>query len=427
MTSLLEDNLNNALSGMTAGPDSLLNAIRFYAQQARDDFKDLERDLQSRISVGPNDEVRKLLNQHLGRWDWEANAPWTGATEANTPSRRNRIYELLRIGRALQAALDEHIPPYQGAQAVVIDDPKAVRDWYTLAFRRKHNFYWARLRGFLARTRKIDPDGINSIEASADRILERLGDPAGSEIYKARGLVVGYVQSGKTTNFTAVIAKAIDAGYRLIIVLSGTTNLLRNQTQRRLDMELVGVENILRGTAESTVEHDYVEDSAWPAKFISYGTQPSLLGQVDIHRLTTREDFTSRTGGLNPLEFDFEKRDRRLPLYARTNLDHAGARIAVIKKQQQRLKDLISELKAVGKEKCADVPTLIIDDESDQASINTVNPRKVADRVRSRINDRIVEIPSSSRGHSTSATRPPRLPTCLSTPMIRRIFIRKTS
>src|SRR6185503_10455964 len=103
---------------------------------------------------------------------------------------------------------------------------------------------------FLEKTRGIDPDGVSSIGASADRILERLGDPAGSAVYRARGLVVGYVQSGKTTNFTAVIAKAIDAGYRLIIILSGTTNLLRDQTQRRLDTELVGVENILRGVTD---------------------------------------------------------------------------------------------------------------------------------------------------------------------------------
>jgi hypothetical protein len=391
MKSALEDNLNNALSGMTGGPAPLVKAIGFYAQQANKE-SDISEELKARIRLGSNDEVRKLLNQHLGRWDWEANAPWTGATEANTLGRRNRIYELLRIDKSLQNIIDEHIPPYQGAKAVVIDNPKSVREWYTLDFRRKHNFYWKRLREFLDKTRGIDSHGINSIEASADRIIERLGDPAGSDIFKARGLVVGYVQSGKTTNFTAVIAKAIDAGYRLIIVLSGTTNLLRNQTQRRLDMELVGVENILRGTDDSNLEHDYVEDSAWPEKFISYGKLPSLLGQVDIHRLTTHEDFTSRDGGLNPLEFDFEKRDRRRPLYDRENLDHAGARIAVVKKQKERLQNLIKELKTVGTEKCADVPTLIIDDESDQASINTVNPKKVVDLLRSQINSRIVKI-----------------------------------
>ena len=73
---------------------------------------------------------------------------------------------------------------------------------------------------------------------------------------------MGYVQSGKTANFTGVIAKALDAGYRLVIVLGGTLNLLRAQTQRRLDMELVGRENILRGVT-SEIESDYAADTAW--------------------------------------------------------------------------------------------------------------------------------------------------------------------
>jgi hypothetical protein len=396
MNDLLEDHLLNALSGMTAGPRPLVEAIRFYAQQEHDTPVKIERDLQKRVMQGANDEVRKLFNQYLGRWDWEANAPWTDGTKPNTPDRRDRIYELLRIDKPLRATLDEQTPPFVGAKAVIIDDPASVRDWYTLNFRRKHNFYWKALRTFLETTRKFESDAINSLDASADRIIERLGDPAGSEVYNARGLVVGYVQSGKTTNFTAVIAKAIDAGYRLIIVLSGTTNLLRNQTQRRLDMELVGVENILRGASGEDVDHDYIEDDAWPEKFISYGKQPSLMGHVDIHRLTSQVDFKRRDAGLNPLEFEFEKRDRHLPLYNRENLDHAGARLVVVKKQGDRLRGLKEELTHVGRAKSADVPTLIIDDESDQASVNTVNPnpprKPVVDLTRSRINNYIVDI-----------------------------------
>jgi hypothetical protein len=121
-----------------------------------------------------------------------------------------------------------------------------------------------------------------------------------------------------------------------------------------------------------------------------------LLGSVDIHRLTTQEDFASQEGGFNPLEFNFEKSDRQKPLFDRQNLDHAGARIAIIKKQQDRLGALIRELKAVGPDMCGEVPTLVIDDESDQASVNTVNPEKVrsgkSDKARSKINESIVEI-----------------------------------
>ncbi len=51
---------------------------------------------------------------------------------------------------------------------------------------------------------------------------------------------MGHVQSGKTTNYAALIAKAIDAGYRQIVVLAGVTNSLREQTQERLDLDVGG-------------------------------------------------------------------------------------------------------------------------------------------------------------------------------------------
>ena len=148
---------------------------------------------------------------------------------------------------------------------------------------------------------------------ATDRIVERLSDPSRAEAYQAKGLVVGHVQSGKTANFTGVLAKAIDAGYRLIIVLTGTTDLLRAQTQRRLDMELVGVENILRGIDPTDHEAldsvDYQDDPDWlNGRFVRHGLRPSDIGRSDIHRLTThRFDYRSLKQGIAAL--DFERRD----------------------------------------------------------------------------------------------------------------------
>lgn len=111
---------------------------------------------------------------------------------------------------------------------------------------------------------------MTGIDEAADQVVERLADPTDAAAYQTKGLVMGYVQSGKTASFTGVIAKAVDRGYRLVIVLSGTLNLLRAQTQRRLDMELVGKENILRGAPD---EHsEYADDPAWQAGgFLSHG------------------------------------------------------------------------------------------------------------------------------------------------------------
>ena len=52
------------------------------------------------------------------------------------------------------------------------------------------------------------------------------------------GLVLGRVQSGKTSSFTAVSALAHDNAYKLIIIIAGTTHLLVEQTTDRLIADL---------------------------------------------------------------------------------------------------------------------------------------------------------------------------------------------
>jgi hypothetical protein len=366
--------------------------MQFYAEQNSVLVGNIEAALAKRIPANANDDARKLLHTQLKQWDWEAGAPWAAGTPPNSASRRKRIYELLEIGPKLRGVLDDYVSHYEGPSAVLVEAPDALGDWYTSDFRAEYDFYFKRLRSHLAAD-GIPDDAINSMDSATSRILERLGAPWRARYRAARGLVVGYVQSGKTTNFTGVIAKAIDAGYRLIIVLSGTTNLLRNQSQRRLDMALVGVENILRSADEEDVEHDYKDDNDWPDRFVSYGKQPSLLGNVDIVRVTGQEDFQSTGAGINQMDFDFEKVNKQRPLYEMANLAHTSAKLVVVKKQRDRLGSLLKELRAAGKERCSEVPTLIIDDESDQASVNTLNPqKKTVDKERTKINLHLVEL-----------------------------------
>ena len=78
-------------------------------------------------------------------------------------------------------------------------------------------------------------DALRDLDESSTKVVAQLPNPHGGDDYQCQGLVLGYVQSGKTTNFTAVIAKAADAGYRFFIVLSGVHEALRQQTQDRLD------------------------------------------------------------------------------------------------------------------------------------------------------------------------------------------------
>src|SRR4029077_6600826 len=99
--------------------------------------------------------------------------------------------------------------------------------------------YWPALRDYLLTTKGWDAATIRSLDDSSDKIVRQLASPQ-EERFDIRGLVLGFVQSGKTANYTAVIAKAADAGYRLVIVLSGIDNGLRRQTNIRLKKELVG-------------------------------------------------------------------------------------------------------------------------------------------------------------------------------------------
>ncbi|MBF6025344.1 Z1 domain-containing protein [Lysobacter niastensis] len=98
--------------------------------------------------------------------------------------------------------------------------------------------HWPALQGYLRNAKNWDHESIGVIDESSSEVVSLLANPA-EEQFRCRGLVVGYVQSGKTANMTAVIAKAVDAGYNLIVLLGGVTNKLRAQTQRRLLSDIV--------------------------------------------------------------------------------------------------------------------------------------------------------------------------------------------
>jgi hypothetical protein len=96
---------------------------------------------------------------------------------------------------------------------------------------------WPALRAHLTSARRWSGESVDSLDGSSTEILSLLEDPS-QPSFRGRGMVVGYVQSGKTANMLAVAAKAADAGYRFVIFLSGLTNALRLQTQRRFESDL---------------------------------------------------------------------------------------------------------------------------------------------------------------------------------------------
>ena len=87
----------------------------------------------------------------------------------------------------------------------------------------------------------------NDIDISTNEILEDLEKPSRQGNWETKGMVVGDVQSGKTSNYNALIAKAIDCGYKMIIVMSGIYNSLRAQTQTRLMDNLISTSDPRKG------------------------------------------------------------------------------------------------------------------------------------------------------------------------------------
>ena len=216
---------------------------------------------------------------------------------------------------------------------VLVDDRtrKVDNGWYEGPDLDK-DVFWPPVHDAIARN--LGEHALESIDETSNQVIANAGMPAIQDL-KTRGLVVGFVQSGKTTNFLSVIAKAADEGYRLIIVLAGMTNSLREQTQERLLESLV-----------------------------SY----------------TDKDWTLLTGKGR----DFSGSDNGAKL-----LNDTERQLVVIKKNGPRLKKLNKWLDGIArKQGQLNVPILVIDDEADQASINVVTSAKEKNR-RSAINAQI--------------------------------------
>jgi hypothetical protein len=232
----------------------------------------------------------------------------------------------------------------------------------------KHDDQWVRKREDIEWTYSnayeghLQQDGwaepmVQSLSDVTGKILALLQNPQEEGSWDRRGLVIGHVQSGKTANYTGLIAKAADAGYRFIVVIAGIHNNLRKQTQERLDEAFIG-------------------RSSDPAdrKNIGVGLNknyphPATLTTVD-------GDFNKQTASQGWKVTDLNK-----PV------------ILIIKKNVTTLTALykwLRELNATGDGLILDVPMLMIDDEADNASVNTnkedVNPTRTNAEIRNILN-----------------------------------------
>ncbi len=209
-------------------------------------------------------------------------------------------------------------------------------------------------------------NAFNDLDDSTDDILSLLEDPNRSGKWDTRGMIVGDVQSGKTSHYTGLISKAVDTGYKLIIVLSGSYNALRAQTQKRIE------ENTIKTSQPGQLNKVFFATS-----------KPDYIYKDGIRIIQAENDFSASTA-------------KQISM---TNLDPT---ILVVKKHVSVLANILIWLnKQDGMEKtnkewnwseskwkndslrqllpklqlACDQPLLIIDDECDSASID-ISSRK---------------------------------------------------
>jgi hypothetical protein len=240
----------------------------------------------------------------------------------------------------------------------VLEDNNGYEPWLDQAREEIDDYYWTRYARLLV-AKGISPQVVASLDSVTHRTLGLLENPKKSGAWSRRGMVVGHVQSGKTSNYIGLISKAADAGYKVIIVIAGIHNNLRNQTQRRIDEGFVGRDSSHLLSRKGDV-------------FVGVGLSDKRRRPITF--TNTMQDFSkSLATGLG------------VPLQSVTE-----PAVFVIKKNSTTLQNLIEWLRgnsARGGSAKVDIPMLLIDDEADNASINISKNPEEASRINARIRE----------------------------------------
>jgi hypothetical protein len=289
------------------------------------------------MSIQDNDGEDGLINALITAFRNPENMP--SRTEIET--RAQLLAPILEYEGDVRAAVEyaETCINMRMGMGVSLTDPAAEHDedWIN-----KRDIDWVHANAhekYLLKDEQWSPSLVQSLSDVTSRLLGLLQDPISEGAWDRRGLVIGHVQSGKTANYLGLVAKAADAGYKFIVIIAGIHNNLRKQTQMRVDAGFIG-------------------RSSDPENRVSIGVgltpdYPHPVTLTNVH-----DDFNKNTAAKSGWKInDFSK-----PI------------ILVIKKNVRTLEALhgwLKDLNAQGDGRIRDVPMLMIDDEADNASINT--------------------------------------------------------
>lgn len=229
---------------------------------------------------------------------------------------------------------------YQEEGSAILGNYDHDYQWYEnlLSDQNFDQYYWVRYKNHLLNDKHMPPAIVERLEDTTLRkIMSYIGNPKEKDTaFSIRGLVVGDVQSGKTSNYIGLTTKAADAGYKVIFILTGTIESLRKQTQQRLEEGFIG------------------------------------------YNVVTGEDVGVKRGEKTPMSFTSRAKDYtgtdNLNTTYRLSDSQEKPFVYIIKKNKSVLQKVFSSLKTINttnEHQKIDCPILLIDDEADNASVNT--------------------------------------------------------
>lgn len=243
------------------------------------------------------------------------------------------------VGEVLQELTQENAVEMALGDSII--DPTTFRSWIAQRRDEVETRRWNAYKKLLV-SRDWEANVINTLDAQTDDVVELLGDPMQVDgRWPRRGLLMGEVQSGKTATYLGVLNKALDYGYKVIVVIGGHTEDLRQQTQTRFDTDLLGI--------DSETWEDGISDAA-----IRY------VGVGEIHG--------ERAHLMTTVRHDFSKSKRGSSI---TWVEGGLPTVFITKKTPSLLDNIRTYIKKQAPGGRLDIPLIVVDDESDWGSPNT--------------------------------------------------------
>ncbi len=216
-------------------------------------------------------------------------------------------------------------------------------EWYTKKKKDIVPRFWNRYKDYLIDEKQFNPNVISTLgDDTLDmKLMNYLGNPDSETDFLKRGLIIGDVQSGKTSTYIGLMCKAADAGYKVFILLAGTIESLRQQTQERVEEGFIGID---------------ISADVSGGKRVGVGNDGKPIMAMSLTSRLPKGDFTGKSDKIA------------------VSLQNKDAVVFVIKKNTTVLKKLTDWLVTLNADPVThkiDAPMLLIDDEADNASINT--------------------------------------------------------